>query len=111
MMNEGQDYVKFDPRFDQWHAHRDKGQRFFITAIDEQQETVEVQHFDGDVEEFSFDEWRNLKIELSEEPENWAGALDIAEKDDQKQIWRSLIKGTVIPVTVYCVLPPVSLSQ
>ncbi|NOQ89562.1 MAG: hypothetical protein GQ549_01305, partial [Gammaproteobacteria bacterium] len=30
----------------------------------------------------SLDEWRELKIVLSEEPENWAGALDIAEQDD-----------------------------
>ena len=27
-------------------------------------------------------EWLDLKIELSEEPENWSGALDIAEQDD-----------------------------
>ena len=73
---------EIDPRIDQWYAHLDKGQRFFITAINEEEKTVEVQHFDGDIEEFSFDEWRDLKIELSEAPENWAGALDIAEIDD-----------------------------
>jgi len=73
---------ELDPRIDQWYAHLDKGQRFFITAINKEQKTVEIQHFDGDLEEFSIDEWRDLKIELSEEPENWAGALDIAEKDD-----------------------------
>ena len=73
---------ELDPRIDQWYAHFDKGQRFYVTAIDEEQNTVEVQHFDGDIEELSLDEWRDLQIELSEEPENWSGALDIAEKDD-----------------------------
>jgi len=73
---------ELDPRIDQWYAHLDKGQSFFIIAINEEQNTVEVQHFDGDIEELSLDEWRNLKIELSEEPENWTGALDIAEQDD-----------------------------
>ena len=73
---------ELDPRIDQWYAHLDKGQSFFITAINAEQNTVEVQHFDGDIEEISLDEWRNLKIELSEEPENWTGALDIAEQDD-----------------------------
>ena len=73
---------ELDPRIDQWYAHLDKGQRFFITAINEEQKAVEVQHFDGDIEEFSLDEWRDLQIELSEEPENEAGALGSAETDD-----------------------------
>jgi hypothetical protein len=73
---------ELDPRIDQWYAHRDKGQRFFVLAVDEDQNTVEIQHFDGDIEELSLEEWRALQIELSEEPENWAGALDIAETDD-----------------------------
>ena len=73
---------ELDPRIDQWYAHFDKGQLFYVTAIDEQQNAVEVQHFDGDLEELSLDEWRDLHIELSVEPENWSGALDIAEEDD-----------------------------
>ncbi len=48
----------------------------------EDDKTVEVQYFDGNLEEFTLEEWRDLDIELSEAPENWSGALDIAEKDD-----------------------------
>ena len=32
-----------DPRIDQWYAHLHKGQRFFITAINEEENTVELQ--------------------------------------------------------------------
>jgi hypothetical protein len=73
---------EFDPIPDQWYAHLDKGQRFYVTAVDESNATIEVQHFDGDIEEFSLEEWRELEIELCEAPENWAGALDITEQDD-----------------------------
>jgi hypothetical protein len=73
---------ELDPRINQWYAHRDKGQRFFVLAVDEDESTVDIQHFDGDIEELSLNEWRNLPIDLSEEPENWSGALDIAEQDD-----------------------------
>ncbi len=73
---------ELDPIVDQWYMHRDKGQRFVVTAVDENENTVEIQHFDGDIEEFSLDDWYDLDIELSEEPENWSGALDIAETDD-----------------------------
>ena len=73
---------ELDPIPDQWYTHLDKGQQFYVTAFDEPNDTVEIQHFDGDIEEFSLEEWRELDIELSAAPENWAGALDIAEQDD-----------------------------
>lgn len=73
---------ELDPQIDEWYAYLDKGQRFYVIAIDDEENTVEIQHFDGDIEELSLDEWRNLNIELSVEPENWTGALDIDEKDD-----------------------------
>ncbi len=73
---------ELDPRIDQWYAHFDKGQRFYVIDVNEEKDTIEIQNFDGDIDELSFDEWRELRIDLSEEPENWSGALDIAEKDD-----------------------------
>jgi len=72
---------RLQPTVDQWYAHLDKGQRFFVTAVDEDNETVEVQHFDGDIEEFTFEEWRDMEIATSVAPENWAGAYDIGESD------------------------------
>lgn len=73
---------ELDPLEDQWYAFIDKGQCFYIVAIDEDASTIEVQHFDGDLEEYSFDDWRELGVELSEAPENWDGALDLGELDD-----------------------------
>jgi len=73
---------ELDLRIDQRYAHREKGQRCFVTAVDDERKTVDKKHFDGDIQELSFVEWHRLRIELSEEPENWTGALDIAERDD-----------------------------
>ena len=73
---------EFDPLIDQWYAYLDKGQRFFVTAINDAAKTVEIQNFDGDIDELTFDEWTELNIELSVEPENWSGALDVGEQDD-----------------------------
>lgn len=73
---------ELDPCIEQWYAHLDKGQRFLVTAVDEAGGTVEIQHFDGDLEEFSLDDWAELDIELSEAPENWSGAFDVSEQDD-----------------------------
>ena len=73
---------ELDPLVDEWYAHLDKGQRFFVTAVDDDHDCIEIQNFDGTIEEISMEEWRDLYIELSVEPENWTGALDIGEKDD-----------------------------
>jgi len=72
---------EIDPVEDNWYYHLDKGQCFRVVAIDEDN-GLEVQHFDGDLEEISFDEWQQLDIELSEEPENWSGALDVGSLED-----------------------------
>ena len=71
-----------DPIIGTWYCHLDKGQRFFVVAVDERARTVEVQHFDGDVEEFDLSTWYQLDIEVCEAPENWSGPLDIDNVDD-----------------------------
>ena len=73
---------ELDPLVDQWYSHVDKGQRFYITAINERAGTVEIQHFDSNLEEFTLEEWKELDIELAEAPENWSGAMDIGTRDD-----------------------------
>ena len=71
-----------DPIVEQWYSQSDKGQRFLVAAVDEKAGTVEIQHFDGDLEELSLSDWYQRDIEVSEAPENWSGALDISEQDD-----------------------------
>jgi len=70
------------PVISQWYRHLDKGQQFYVTAIDDAEGTVEIQHFDGDVEEVDFDDWRMLAIEPIEPPEDWTGPVDDVERDD-----------------------------
>lgn len=71
-----------DPIVDNWYQHLDKGQAFQVVAVDEDAGTVELQHFDGDVEEIDLDAWYQLPVEIIEEPENWSGPFDVGEMDD-----------------------------
>jgi hypothetical protein len=73
---------EFDPVVENWYLHLDKGQRFEVVAVDEERGVVELQHYDGDVEEVSRDEWAEMDIELSEAPQNWSGSVDVVEIDD-----------------------------
>jgi len=71
-----------DPIENNWYHHLDKGQRFVVVAVDNEKGLVDLQYFDGDLEEVDFDDWYQLDIEPCEAPENWSGAVDIAEQDD-----------------------------
>lgn len=70
------------PIIDQWYRHLDKGRQFQVTAVDEAEGTVEVQYFDGDVEELDLDGWHQLELEPIEPPEDWTGPMDDVEHDD-----------------------------
>ena len=74
--------LELDPIVDNWYSHLDKGQSFTVTAVNEDDETIELQYFDGDLEEISMSEWSGLDIEVSEAPENWSGPMDIGTVDD-----------------------------
>lgn len=73
---------ELDPIVGQWYLHRDKGQMFRVVAADLSTACIEIQHFDGDVEELEADAWRELDIEPAEAPEDWTGPYDDVEPDD-----------------------------
>jgi len=73
---------EFDPIIGNWYRHLDKGQMFQVIAIDDEERLVELQHFDGDIEELSMVAWRAMDLELTEAPEDWTGPLDDIEPDD-----------------------------
>ena len=71
-----------EPVEDQWYRHLDKGQEFMVVAVNADEGTVEIQHFDGDVEELDLEDWYSLPLEPIEPPENWTGPFDDIEADD-----------------------------
>jgi hypothetical protein len=71
-----------DPIIGNWYEHLDKGLRFEVVAIDEDEGMVEIQYFNGDVEEIEMEMWFELEIEPSEPPEDWTSSIDDAESDD-----------------------------
>lgn len=73
------------PDIGEWYRLRE-GDAFEVVAIDEDDRTVEVQHFDGTLEEYDLDDWNaqwsSGAIEASEPPEDWSGSVDVEEEDD-----------------------------
>jgi hypothetical protein len=66
-----------------WYNHLDKGDLFQVVALDEQSGTIEIQEFDGDLDEIDLEEWRQMNIEAAAPPEDWTGPVDELEPDDR----------------------------
>jgi len=73
---------RLPPVVGNWYSHRDKGALFQVVALDEIAGTVEIQEFDGDLDELDLDEWRSLLVEAAAQPEDWGGPLDDVEPDE-----------------------------
>ena len=68
-----------DPIIGAWYHYPAKAQKFKVTALDEQNATVEIQYFDGNIDELDIDSWYGLDIERIEAPEDWTGPMDNIE--------------------------------
>lgn len=66
----------------QWYARRDKGEIFQVIGLDEDSQTVEIQTFDGDLDEIDRETWSALPLALAAPPEDWTGPVDDVERDD-----------------------------
>jgi hypothetical protein len=54
---------------------------FEVVAVDERDGTVEMQHFDGTLEESEPEGWVAMRPEVSAAPEDWSGSVDVTEED------------------------------
>jgi hypothetical protein len=73
---------RLPPIVGNWYAHRDKGALFQVVALDEDAGTIEIQEFDGGLDEIELDEWRTLAVDTAAQPEDWGGPLDDVEPDE-----------------------------
>jgi hypothetical protein len=75
------------PRIGDWYKTA-SGDRFEIVAQDEDDDTLELQYFDGTIEELDAETWEYLNPEPIEPPEDWTGSMDMAGEDKQQpEIW------------------------
>jgi hypothetical protein len=73
------------PDIGEWYRVRG-GDLLEVVAIDEDDATIEVQHFDGTVEELDLEDWEAQRasgeIEDADAPEDWSGSVDVEGDED-----------------------------
>lgn len=68
------------PLIGHWYR-RGNFKLFEVVALDEKDKTIELQHFDGTIEEMDLENWPAPLLEEAGAPEDWSGAVDIAIED------------------------------
>lgn len=75
------------PVIGDWYRN-DTGDTFEIIAQDEDDDTLELQYFDGTLEELDRETWDAMHAEHVEPPEDWRGSMDVGREDEgEVEIW------------------------
>jgi hypothetical protein len=75
------------PTIGDWYCIRG-GELFEVVALDESDGTLEIQYFDGTIEEMELVDWEAQftarEIEAAEAPEDWSGSVDADPEDERR---------------------------
>jgi hypothetical protein len=78
--NGNKNMTELSPVVGNWYR-QENGEIFEVVAVDTADSTVEIQYFDGTIEEYDFDAWEELEIEEAEPPEDWTGSVDVDDDE------------------------------
>ena len=74
---------------------------FEVVAVDEGDETIEIQYFDGTVTEMDFDSWNeqlfDRMLDAADAPEDWSGAVDVEAADLDREFEDTMRTGWSVP--------------
>ncbi|MGH8169416.1 MAG: DUF6763 family protein [Steroidobacteraceae bacterium] len=74
------------PTIGDWYRLR-AGELFEVVAIDDEDGTIDIQYFDGTVEEMDREDWEAQSedgaLEAAEAPEDWSGSVDVEASDEE----------------------------
>lgn len=71
-----------EPIVGNWYQDLDRGDKFEVVALDEDNGTVEIQYSDGDLDEIDLDAWHEMTLKSIESPEDWTGPMDMPDQDE-----------------------------
>lgn len=74
------------PEIGEWYRRLDRPQPFHVVAMDDEEGVVEVEYFDGTIDEWPLTHWQELEIEPCDAPQDWTGAFDDVDRSDLEDL-------------------------
>lgn len=68
------------PEIGRWYRAPSRS-LFEVVAVDPLDGTIELQHFDGTIEELEPEHWLTMRAEATGAPEDWSGSVDMSAED------------------------------
>lgn len=64
-----------------WYENAEQRTLFEIVSLDEDENTVAIQYFEGEIEEMELDTFVQLPLRMVEQPEDWSGPFEVDRED------------------------------
>jgi|SRR6056297_239096 len=85
------------PEIGEWYRTV-QDNRFEIVAVDEDSRTIDIQHFDGTLEELDFVDWETSDFRPAGPPEDYSGPLDMEREDLDTDLDRGPSREIIDPL-------------
>ena len=69
------------PEVGSWYENVEQGSLFEVVTLDEDDNLIAIQYFDGELEEIELDAFLQLPLRMAEQPEDWGGPFDVDLED------------------------------
>lgn len=70
-----------DPVIDRWYKDVENQLTFKVVAIEDADDSIEVQYLNGDIGEYDNDSWYNSTFDYIEAPEDWSAPYEVESED------------------------------
>ncbi len=93
--------IQNEPEIGNWYQSA-SSLLFKVVAIDEHDDTIEIQYFDGTIGELEMDLWESIAPEQLDAPDDWSGPFDDIDDDvvssyeddnNTRKSWDSVLEG------------------
>lgn len=64
-----------------WYQEADQGRLFEVVSLDEDENSVAIQYFEGEIEALELDTFLKLPLRRVEQPEDWSGPFELEPED------------------------------
>lgn len=77
--------TELDPIVGNWYLDTNNDTTFEVVSLDEDEGTVEIQLYEGEIEAIDIDDWYEMNIEEAAEPDDFAGAYDETDEEEEEE--------------------------
>lgn len=71
------------PRINEWYQDVRDDIVFKVVAVDKNDQTIEIQYYDGEVGEIDFESWREMVLLPATAPDDWRGSYEMGDDDGE----------------------------